>query len=249
MIINKIKAKMVEDCRRKYTISIQIKTSNGKYEASAPAGSSVGRYEVNAFPRGGVQKAIDFVNKKLVNELKNYEINSFEDFKELENLIRKYDNTEKLEIVGGDTIIALEFALLKALSKGRVWRFLNKDAKQIPRPLGNIIGGGKHIKGSKVDIQEFLLISFDAKDFSQARKANEKIHSLAYDKLKELKIGFDGRMTYEGALSPNLNNLEILDILTELVNKIELMNKFRIKYNICCFQLKFEIVILYSFLN
>jgi len=229
MIIKKIKAKVGKNCRGEDSIYLMVKTSNGKYEASAPSGASVGKYEVCALPKKGIEKAIEFINKNLSDELKNYEMTSFNDFKKIEDIIKKYDETENLEKVGGNTVIALEFALIKALSKGKIWSFLDKNAKQVSRPLGNCVGGGKHINKKSPDIQEFLLVSLDAKNFSEARKASDQIHSLFYKKLKIRNKDFDGSMTCEGGWSPELSNLEVLPLLKECIDEINLKNNFKVR--------------------
>ena len=185
MLIKKVKAKKIKNSRNQETIKVILKSDNGKFEASAPSGSSVGEHEVRAISKKGISYSVDFVNKTLSKELKDFEFNEFDDFKKIENLIKKYDDSENIELVGGNTIVALEFAILKAVSNGKIWKFLNPKIKQVPRPLGNCIGGGKHSKKRiKSDVQEFLLFSLNAKSYSDAVNANKKIH-LALE--KELK--------------------------------------------------------------
>jgi len=228
MIIKNIKAKKVDNSKREKTIKIIVKTSNGKYEASAPSGTSKSEKAVMDFPKEGVDYSIRFVNKKLKNDLKNLEINSFEELEKVENIIKKYDNTPKFENVGGNTVIALEFALLKALAKGQVWKFLNPHPKQIPRPVGNCIGGGKHIKKKVGDFQEYLLLSLDARNFDNAINVNYEIYEDIKKELKNKDKSFDYEMTSEGAWAPNLSVDEILDILNNSIHKIETNFKIQV---------------------
>ena len=133
--------------------------------------------------------------------------------------IGRFEDLEKVEeilpIVKGNPMIALEFALLKAASKNKIWKFLNPNADDIPMPLGNVIGGGAHIKGSeKADIQEFLLLP-KTERFKDAKFANEYVH-----KLIGRKLGIK-KMTDEGAWAPKLDTISILDLIKETVEKVE----------------------------
>ena len=211
MLIQKVKAEKIFNSRKEETLKVLVKTSNGKYEGSAPSGASIGSYEAVAFPKG-VEHAVRFFNKEIL--LKDMEMHDFDDFIKIEERV---DQKE----VGGNGVIALESALLKALAKGKVWQLLDKNTKQIPRPVGNCIGGGKHIKnriGS--DFQEFLLVSFDAASFHDAVQANNEIYEHVGELLKKKDPLFRKEVTDEGAWAPYLSNGEILDILYEAVQEV-----------------------------
>ncbi|MBU0930063.1 MAG: hypothetical protein KJ623_03240, partial [Nanoarchaeota archaeon] len=172
MIIKEIRAKKIKNSRNQDTIEVIVKTDQGNAIASAPSGASKSSKEVIDFP-SDVDDAVNFVNTILNQEFKNYEINSFDEFKKIEDIIKKYDETERLEKIGGNLIIAFEFALLHAMAKGSIWKFLNPQTKGLPRPLGNCIGGGEHVNDNfKNEFQEYLLFSLEAKSFSEAAKAN-----------------------------------------------------------------------------
>ena len=229
MIIKKVIAKEVENSRREKTIQIILKTNQGKYEAFAPSGASTGRYEVVAFPVGGVKHSIDFINKTLNDKLKNYEISKFDDFVVFEEFLHKFDPTPNWTGMGGNAVVALEFACLKAISKNYVWKFINPGADTVPRPLGNVIGGGKHIKKPGCDFQEFLLFSTDAKTFSKAVKANRAVYDLVYSHLKKRDVTFRGEVTDEGAWAPNLTNSEILDVLRIVTRDVGLSMELTVR--------------------
>jgi enolase len=72
------------------------------------------------------------------------QINSFDDLEKIERIFKARDPTENLEILGGNVVVATEFAILKTVSRGEVWKFLNNKVKKLPMPLGNCVGGGKH---------------------------------------------------------------------------------------------------------
>ena len=225
MIIKSIKARKILNSRKEATIEIEVKSGEGYAKASAPSGASKSSKEVVAFPDNNVDKAIEFVNNTLAKELENYSLKNFDDFYDLENeIIKKYDPTSRLEKIGGNTVIALEFALLHALAKGRIWYFINPNAKSLPRPLGNCIGGGKHVnKENAPEFQEFLLISLDARSFDRAANANATIHKMLKKKLK--KFLTKPKLTDEGAWCPELKTEEILDILQETIKEYKEKSK------------------------
>jgi len=212
MIIKRVVAKKIYNSRREDTIKVFVKSDKGTSEASVPAGASVGKHEVMAFPKEGVNSSVDLINKNLSNELKGFEFNEFNDLKKIEI----HWNIEK---EGGNSLLALELALLKNL--GPLWKVLNKDAKQVPRPVGNCIGGGMHIKKEGVlDIQEFLLLSLTASSFNDAVSANERAYNLIRKQLRKLDPKFNYEMTDEGAWAPNITNIQALDLLKKVVNKV-----------------------------
>lgn len=201
MEIKNVTARKVLNSRKQQTIEITI---NKKYSAAAPSGASIGTHEVQAYPDKGIDFAIRFINES--KELKGLKIETLEDFEKVEQL---------LPTIKGNPMIALEFAILKAASKNKVWKFLNPNAKNIPMPLGNVIGGGAHIKGTeKPDIQEFLLLPKTEK-FKDAKSVNERIH-----KIIGKKLGVKN-MTDEGAWAPKLDTISILDLIQEAVEKVQ----------------------------
>lgn len=208
MKIKRVKAKPIFNSRGEPTIEINV---NGKFNASAPSGASVGKHEVRAFPKEGIP--IDFVNKELNKGLKGFKINSFKDFEDLEEVLFKFDDTSRLTKIGGNTIIALEFALLKALSKNKIWQFLNPKAKEMPMPVGNCVGGGMHFKGTSTDIQEFLIIP-KAKKFVDAAFVN----SLVYKKIGKLLNA--SLKTDEGAWVTDIGDDKVLDLLNKVVEQV-----------------------------
>lgn len=229
MIIKEIIAKKIKNSRKEDTIQIIVKTDQGIGIGSAPSGASKSKFEVAYFPIEGVDKSIEFINTQLNYELKDFSISEFNDFSKLEIILKKYDDTKRWEKIGGNTVIALEFAILHALSKGSIWKFLNPLTDKLPRPLGNCIGGGKHIENG-TDFQEFLLMSVNAPSFTSTALANRTIFKLLKKPLKKFLL--KRRLTDEGAWAPNLNTEQILDILTSVVEEYNKHSEFRVNIGI-----------------
>lgn len=208
MIIKKVKAKKIKNSRGEETIKISVKTDKGKGESSAPSGASKGRYEAKDFILP-VKDCVKYINKE--EKLKGIEINSFDDLAKVEKIINKKN-------LGANPTIALEFAILKCF--GSLWKTINKGTREIPRPLGNVIGGGVHIKGENFsEFQEFLVYPFNAENFDEAAKANGLAYEIIKKKLKEMDK--DLKVTDEGAWAPEgLTTQEILEILQTVAKEI-----------------------------
>ena len=211
MIIKEVLAKKIATSNGDETIEITI---NKKFTASTPLGTSTGKHEVHPFPSLGIDFCIKYINS--LKDLIGMEFNSFEDLKELE----KYSSVLK-----GNSLLALQSAVLKAVSGNKIYSFLNPNAEKMPIPLGNVIGGGAHFNGKASDFQEFLLMP-SSKSFSENTFANEYIHK---------QIGreyFNAKKTIEGAYALNFNNIKILDILKKHIQKTEKELGFRINIGI-----------------
>ena len=208
MIIKSVKVKKIRNSRGDETIKVIVKSNTGKGEASAPSGASKGKFEVKDFV-GSVDDSVNFL--KNCKELIGLEINSFDDLEKVEKIVDK-------EKYGGNTVIALEYAILKAL--GQMWEVINPKSRKIARPLSNVIGGGAHFEGACSDIQEFLIYPVGSERISDAVKANSLVHSEVAKKLRETCPSFDGETTDEGAWAPNLSNYEILDLLSSVVKEV-----------------------------
>jgi len=215
MKIKEVKAKKILNSKEEETIEITI---NKKYKASTGTGTSVGKHEVRSYPKTGVP--VNFVNTTLNKKLKGFKIDEFTDFIELENVLKEIDDTENLSVIGGDTIIALEYALLKSLCKGEVWEYLNPSVRNMPLSLGNVVGGGKHSTIESADIQEFLIMP-RTKKFNDSAVVNSFIYSKIKSKLNPNKRDFEGGWVINDT---NFNILQKLnEIITEASDEIGFM--------------------------
>jgi len=184
--------------------TIEVSYKNAK--ASAPSGTSKGQFEAQDYKKGLDSEIIDL--NKLKNKIEKLSIHKFEDLKLVDEL------TEDL---GANSKIALEFAILKA--KGG-FDFL--DGRKIPRPLGNVIGGGAHSEVKGLEFQEFLIIDRESKSFFDSAFKNKKVHQILLEKLQKLDSNFKNQKTSEGAWSPNLSIEDVLHLLKKVCKKYKL---------------------------
>ncbi|MEM4215214.1 MAG: enolase C-terminal domain-like protein [Candidatus Pacearchaeota archaeon] len=226
MQLTNVVARKILNSRKEPTIEVVVEAQGKRAVASAPSGASKGKYEVKDISTRGLDFSISFVNvfgKKLVNEKVSFE--NFEDLEKIEILARRYDATKNLEFVGGNALYALETAILKlvALCQGKeLWQFLLQDKKPfMPRPVGNAVGGGAHIKQQKkTDYQEFLFLPKATKFFDsvftmqQAYKETRKT-------LEEKDVLWQGKLTDENAFATTFDNETVLEIIDSVRNSIK----------------------------
>jgi len=93
-------------------------------------------------------------------------------------------------------------------------------ACELPFPLGNVVGGGKHALGKSTDIQEFLVLPVGAPSFSAAVEANAMIHRRLKILLKKIDPGFTGGKGDEGAWAPNVSNDQALEAVSTACKEV-----------------------------
>lgn len=208
MIIQKVGAKAIKDSRGEKTIEVSIETNFGRFRGSAPAGKSTGKFEVKPYKKSleedikTLQKFSDYFSSEIIE--------TFDDLRRIEDILDRH--------VGGNSVLALEYASLKALAKEQqkeVWQLINAHAKKFPRLVGNCVGGGAHTKApKKPDFQEFLIIPKTKavkESFEQRKKIQEQVGRI----LSSEDETFRFKKNDENAWVTGLNEKEILEILAE----------------------------------
>lgn len=202
--------------------TIQCEINDGLYKACSPSGASTGSREAieirdgnNTFMGKSVLSA--FKNQDIINEVfigKSLE-GGLEKFKELDNLILKLDNTSQKSILGGNLTTALSFCLLKAVSDNNVYKLFNNYS--FPRPLVNIINGGKHA-GNKLQIQEFMIVP---KEYTDVYDMLNNITTVFHNLKKIISKKYGSSQTAvgdEGGYAPDIESPEeALDLLVDAI--------------------------------
>lgn len=229
--IKKIKARQILDSRGNPTVEVDVILENGVLgRAAVPSGASTGAFEAVELRDGGkdymgksVYKAVDNVNKKIAKVLVGQ--NAFNQRKIDETMI-KLDGTCNKGKLGANAILGVSLAVAKAaaLTEGvSLFKYLRKLAGTnekdyyLPRPMMNILNGGKHAD-SNLNCQEFMIIPVGAKTWSEALKmCTEVFHNLKKvlkDKNLVTAVGD------EGGFAPKLeNDEEGLKVIVEAVKK------------------------------
>lgn len=238
--IRGVKSRQVLDSRGNPTIEVEISTQNSLNRAIVPSGASIGIHEAlelrdnnkKEFHGKSVFKAVDNVNKIIAKKLIG--MNS-EKQKEIDELMIKLDGTDNKSRLGANAILGVSMAVARAgaFSK-KMYLFehlaeiANNKKLRLPIPYANVINGGIHA-GNNLDIQEFMIVPYKAKNFSDS----VKIVSETYHHLKEqieLKYGKLGiNVGDEGGFAPQINTAEeALDLLSDALQSSGYKNKLRI---------------------
>ena len=182
--------------------------------AIAPSGASTGMFEAHEKRDGdksrymgkGVRDAVASINGEIARTLMLSEtVNQ----RKIDELMISLDGTENKSRLGANAILAVSLAVAKAVANSKkmpLYRYIGGiNAEALPRPMLNILNGGAHAQNN-IDIQEFMIIPYTAKSFSQGiRWCVEIYHTLG----KILKQS--GKATGvgdEGGFAPDLESDE-----------------------------------------
>ena len=229
-IIEDVKARKILNSRGEATIEVEITTTDGLGVASAPSGASKGKAEAVAFPPGGVDEAIKKVEELIAPELIGLNADEQE---EIDNLLHELDGTKNFTNIGGNTAYAVSLAVADAAANSYnmpLFQYLGGYlACNLPYPLGNVLGGGKHALGKVPDIQEFLVLPVGAPSFIAAAEANVKVHRKLRDMLVKVDPHFTGGKGDEGAWAPRIGSEEALALVAEASERVSDEVGFRIR--------------------
>jgi len=220
-LIKRVAARKVFNIRGEETIEVDVTTRNGFGRASAPAGASRGKGEVIPYPKGGVGAAIKKVKKVIAPKLVGVDSQRQG---EIDLLLHEIDGTEDFHKIGGNTSYAVSLAIAEAaacsLGVPLFKHLAGRLASELPHPLGNVLGGGKHARAKAPDIQEFLVIPTRVRSFSDAAKANILIHQRVGASLVKKDPTFTGGRGDEGAWAPNLRNEDALETVVKACEEV-----------------------------
>ena len=230
--INSIKAIQVLDSRGLPTVSCKVILSCG-IEASAivPSGASTGTKEAlelrdgdSAFMGKGVIKAVNNINNLISPLLKNL---NPEDQELIDKKLIDLDGTDDKSNLGANAILAVSLAVSHVAAKKRnvslhqhfhdVYSDITGLSVEpnLPMPMLNILNGGEHADNN-IDIQEFMIIPFNASTFHEAMRWSSEIYWNLKNILKNKSLST--AVGDEGGFAPNLkSNEEALTLILDAI--------------------------------
>ncbi len=174
---------------------------------------------MTAFPKEGIDHAIHLFREEIVPQVIGMDTLEQEN---LDLLLTDLDGTENFSRIGGNLIVALSIASSKAASEvlglpyyRYIGGMLHSD---LPYPMGNVLGGGKHAIGG-TDIQEFLVIS-QGETFIDSVFAGASVHKRVSELLRKKYPGVALGKGDEGAWVAKVTNDEALEIVSTASNEI-----------------------------
>ncbi|KPV61940.1 MAG: Enolase [Candidatus Bathyarchaeota archaeon BA1] len=220
-VIEGIMARRIFNSRGEETIEVDVITTAGFGRASAPAGISRGRGEVAPYPEGGVLQAIKRVEDLIAPELIGL---NADDQEKIDLLLHQIDGTRDFKNIGGNTAYAISLATAEAAASSHelplFQHLAGYLASELPYPLGNVLGGGRHARGKAPDIQEVLVLPLKAGTFSDAVGANVLVHREVGSLLKHVDATFTGGRGDEGAWAPNIKNEDALEVVAKACEEV-----------------------------
>jgi enolase len=225
--IASIHARQILDSRGNPTIEVDVLTENGVLgRAAVPSGASTGVHEAVELRDGdkseylgkGVRKAVENVNTTIQNALLGMDI--FEQ-KKIDYLLLALDNTPNKSNLGANAILGTSLAIAKAAAAEAglsLFQYIGGvGAVTMPVPMMNILNGGSHAD-NLIDIQEFMVMPFGAKSFSEGLCWGTEVFHHLKEVLKSR--GMSTNVGDEGGFAPSLgSNEEALQVVMEAIKK------------------------------
>ena len=220
--ITSLTGRRVLDSRGESTVEVDLSSKGIMVRVAAPSGKSRGKWEVQPFPDGGVDEAVERVRKLLAPELIGMNVDRQQ---QIDEKLHEVDGTERFSRIGGNTAYAVSIAtaLLSAtVHKKPLYQKLAGSSKvRISLPLGNVVGGGAHAKGKRTDIQEFLVVPTKASSAIQAAEANVKVHSEVAQLAVQQGMSMIGKGD-EGGYVLDMKTEQALDLISKACQTVSI---------------------------
>jgi enolase len=212
--IEQVFFRKILDSRGNATVEVEVFDESGAIgRAAAPSGASTGAHEVAAWARGGVDESIEVAREQLVEELMGVDVLLQ---REIDETLSTIDGTENFAKIGGNLAVATSLAVARcgAASLGiPLYAYLGGTfVSRLPRPFGNVLGGGAHAVGG-TDIQEYMAVALGP-TVVESVFANAKVHKLVKDELKKRFPGVSLGKGDEGAWNAPIGNIDALEVVT-----------------------------------
>ena len=224
--IIEVKGREILDSRGNPTVEVDLVLACGATgRAAVPSGASTGTREAlelrnnraKRYGGKGVTNAVKNVNTVIANAIIGMDA---ADQMVLDQTMIALDGTENKSKLGANAILGVSMAATRAAAQAfglPLYRYIGGiNARTLPIPMMNVINGGAHA-ANNLDIQEFMIVPFGAKTFSQAvQMGAETFHALK--KILKEK-GLSTAVGDEGGFAPDLASNE--EALTFIMQAIE----------------------------
>ncbi len=225
--IEKVSALEVLDSRGNPTVQVEVVTEGGfSGVAMVPSGASTGSFEAVELRDGdkerylgkGVLQAVENVNKKIAKKIEGMNVY---DQLEIDKELILLDDTPNKSKLGANATLGVSLAVAKAAANSlgmSLYKYIGGiNAKILPRPMMNILNGGKH-SDNNINIQEFMIIPVGATTFREGLQMGVEVYHNLKKVLKEK--GYSVAVGDEGGFAPNLEDeTEAIEAILEAIKK------------------------------
>ncbi len=225
--IQECSVRNILDSRGTLTVEATIRLPDAVGICSAPSGASTGETEVKAFPQGGALSSLDIFYKEVRKGIIG--LNAL-DQSGFDSYLEKVDGTGNFSSIGGNLATALSIANAKAVANSLqipLYRYVGGNfATRMPKPLGNVLGGGKHSRNGTT-IQEFF-VSTQSENMLQCINTNIRVHRRVGEKLSEKYPDISIGVGDERAWTCNISDLDAVELVRDAAAEIEHESRLKI---------------------
>lgn len=228
MVIDDVVGREILDSRGNPTVEVEISLMDGTVgRAAVPSGASTGVHEALEMRDGdkkrylgkGVLDAVEHVNGEIAEALIGYD--AIEQ-KMIDMTLLELDGTPNKSRLGANAILGTSLAVAKAAAQALglpLYRYIGGVyAHVLPVPMMNILNGGAHTGWQSTDAQEFMVMPFGAKSFTEGLRWGAEIYHALKSVLKSR--GYTALVGDEGGYAPALKaNSEAVEVILEAIEK------------------------------
>ncbi len=225
--IKQVKARQIYDSRANPTIEVDVILESGVMgRGLVPSGASTGKHEAvelrdNDPQKLGGKSVLTAV--KNVNEIIGPKLIGLDALDQafIDNMLLEIDGTPNKANMGANAILGVSMATAWAAANSQnipLYRYLGgSNARTLPVPMIQIIGGGKHANGS-IDIQDYLVVPIGAQTFTEGIEMVINVYHATRKVFAEQ--GKPVSVADEGGFWPTFtSNTEGLDLLVAGIEK------------------------------
>ena len=227
-IIESVVGREILDSRGNPTVEVEVTLMDGSWgRAAVPSGASTGVHEALELRDGdkkryngkGVLKAVENVNTAIADLLVGWD--AIEQ-KAIDAALLDCDGTANKSKLGANAILGTSLAVAKAAAATLglpLYRYIGGVyAHVLPVPMLNILNGGAHTGWQSTDAQEFMIMPFGAKSFTEGLRWGSEIYQALKIVLKGR--GYTALVGDEGGYAPALKaNAEAVEVILEAIEK------------------------------
>lgn len=220
-----VHAREILDSRGNPTVEVDVWLEDGYFgQAAVPSGASTGQYEAlelrdkdpKRYNGKGVKNAVKNVNETIAPAVLG--LDGFNQAA-LDRAMIELDGTDTKSKLGANAILGVSMAVARAAAEAAglpLYRYLGgANAKELPRPMMNIINGGSHADNS-VDFQEFMIMPLFGDTFAEALRCGSEVFHALKKLLHDAKLATS--VGDEGGFAPNFkSNEEALEFIIKAI--------------------------------
>mgnify|MGYP001598216986 CR=1 FL=1 len=259
--IKKIKAREVLDSRGNPTVEVDLITNSCCAKSIVPSGASTGIHEAlelrdkdkKRYYGNGVLKAVSNVNKIIAKKLIGLDCRNQ---REIDNILIELDGTENKSKLGANAVLGVSMAVCKSgavCSNRQLYEHIKKISGSekilLPIPLMNVVNSGRHV-GVDKDIQEYMIVPFEFKIFSDALRAGVETYHALKNILKEKYGAKSLLLGDEGGFAPPIESVEEkLELLLKAIEESGYNGKIKLALDCAASEFFDDKTKIYTILN